>query len=156
MTPALPFSSTAAVAWVWNPLTHAYSYLAVPGAAEYSTSPSGLNDWNQIAGYYADTKGNYHGFIEQGGNYTIYSAPGATETYPDGINNWGVLQGQWDNATYTAQGFLATTKGYFLNVDYPGPEMTAIVGINDLFGICGGYWQGPTLTNVKAFIAIVE
>lgn len=148
------FSSTAAVAWVWDQSKGAYSYLAVPGAAAYTTSPSGLNEFNQVAGYYADADGNYHGFIEQAGNYTTYDAPGATETFPDGINNLGVLEGQWDDATYTAHGFVATTSGYFQNVDYPGPEMTAIVGINDRLAICGGYWQGPNPINVKAFVAI--
>jgi len=61
--------------------------LAVPGAVEYSTFPSGLNNLNQVAGYYADADGNYHGFIEQ-----------------------GVLQGQWDDANYAYHGFVATTR----------------------------------------------
>ena len=153
------FSSTsaAAVAWVWDPASHAYSYLEVKGAAEYSTSPSGLNDLNQVAGYYADADGNYHGFIEQGGNYAIYNAPGATETYPDGINDWGVLQGQWDDANYNAHGFLATTTGYFQNVDYPGSAATAIVGINDKLAICGAYSESPDFSGPgKAFVAIPE
>jgi len=150
------FSSTAAVAWVWDPVRRAYSYLAVPGAAEYSTSPSGLNDFSQVAGYYADTDGNFHGFIEQGGNYTIYNAPGATETYPDGINDWGVLQGQWDDANYNYHGFVATTTGYFLNVDYPSSAATAVVGINDKLAICGAYSQSPDFATAQAFVAIPE
>jgi hypothetical protein len=150
------FSSTAAVAWLWDPVRRAYSYLAVPGAAEYTTSPSGLNNFNQVAGYYADADGNYHGFIEQRGNYTIYNAPGATETYPDGINDWGVLQGQWDDANYNAHGFLATTTGYFQSVDYPGSAATAIVGINDKLAICGGYSQDPDFSITKAFCAVPE
>jgi hypothetical protein len=151
------FSSTGAVAWIWDPTTLAYSYLAVPEAAPYTTSPSGLNDQNQVAGYYADGNGNYHGFVEKGGQYISIDAPGATETFPDGINNKGVLEGQWDNATYTAQGFLATANGAFATVDYPGPEMTAIVGIDDAGDICGGYWDnssGPIVA--KAFVAIVQ
>jgi len=150
------FSSTAAVAWVWDPVKRAYSYLAVPGAAEYSTSPSGLNNLNQVAGYFADADGNYHGFIEKGGNYTIYNAPGATETYPDGINDWGVLQGQWDDANYNAHGFLATTTGYFQSVDYPGSAATAIVGINDKLANCGGYSQNSDFAPTMAFVAVPE
>jgi hypothetical protein len=154
---AFSTTSAAAVAWEWNPVRRVYSYLAVPGAAEYTTSPSGLNDLNQVAGYYVDAEGNYHGFIERGGNYTIYNAPGATETYPDGINNWGVLQGQWDDANYNAHGFLATTTGYFQSVDYPGSAATAIVGINDKLAICGGYSQSPDFSGpVNAFVAIPE
>jgi probable HAF family extracellular repeat protein len=152
----MAFSSTAAVAWEWDPFRRAYSYLAVPGAAEYSTSPSSLNNLNQVAGYYADANGYYHGFIEQRGNYTIYNAPSATETYPDGINDWGVLQGQWDDANYNAHGFLATITGYFQSVDYPGSTATAIVGINDKLAICGGYSQSPDFTLTMAFVAVPE
>jgi len=150
------FSSTAAVAWEWDPFRRTYSYLAVPGAAAYSTSPSGLNDFNQVAGYYTDADGNYHGFIERGGHYTIYNAPGATETYPDGINDWGVLQGQWDDANYNAHGFLATVLGYFQSVDCPGSAATAVVGINDKLAICGGYSQNPDFSITKAFVAMPE
>ena len=153
----MAFSSTAAVAWEWDPFRRAYSHLAVPGAAEYSTSPSGLNNFNQVAGYYVGADGNYHGFIEQGGKYTSYNAPGATETYPDGINDWGILQGQWDDANYNAHGFLATTTGYFQSVDYPGSAATAIVGINDKLAICGGYSQSPDFGGpVLAFVAVPE
>ena len=154
---AFSSSSTAAVAWEWDPFKRSYSYLAVPGAAEYSTSPSGLNNFNQVAGYYVDADMNYHGFIEQRGNYTIYNAPGATETYPDGINDWGLLQGQWDDASYNAHGFLATTTGYFQSVDYPGSAATAIDGINDKLAICGAYSQSPDFSGpVMAFVAVPE
>jgi hypothetical protein len=96
----------------------------------------------------------YHGFLKEYGTYTTIDVPGATETFPDGINNLGTIEGQWDNADYTAQGFLITSAGHFVNLDHPGPEMTAIVGINDRGDVCGGYWEGPNPTNVKAFIAL--
>ncbi len=150
------FSSTAAVAWIWDPVRRSYSYLAVPGAAEHSTSPSSLNNLNQVAGYYTDADGSYHGFIEQRGNYTTYNAPGATETYPDGINDWGVLQGQWADANYAYHGFVATTTRYFQSVDYPGSAATAIVGINDKLAICGGYSQNPDFAPTMAFVAVPE
>jgi probable HAF family extracellular repeat protein len=151
------FGSSTAEAWIWDPATRSYSVLAVPGAAQYSTSPSGLNDKKQVAGYFADASGVYHGFIEQAGAYTIINAPGATDTFPDGININGTIEGQWDDAAFTAQGFLITSAGRFVNLDFPGPEMTAIVGINDHGDICGGYWESPTgPVNVKAFIAILQ
>jgi hypothetical protein len=138
------FSNTGAVAWVWQPTKGAYSFLVVPGSSAGSTSPSGLNNHGQIAGYFSDASGNFHGFIEGGGAYTIVDLPGATETFPDGINDAGTLQGQWDDATFTAHGFLLTKQGVFTSVDYPGPDMTAIVGINDHGDICGGVLDEPT------------
>jgi len=125
------FEGSTAVAWIWGPATLSYSFFAVPGAADYTTSPSCINDKNQVAGYFADANGMYHGFLKEYGTYTTIDVPGATETFPDGIDKLGTIEGQWDNADYTAQGFLITSAGHFVNLDHPGPEMTAIVGINE-------------------------
>jgi hypothetical protein len=145
------FSSTASVAWIYDPATLSYSEFTVPGAAAYTTSPSGLNDEGQIAGYFADASGVYHGFIKEYGTYTTIDAPGAPYTFLDGINNSGVIQGQIYNAAFFAQGFTATSGGLFDIVNYPGPMMTAIVGINDHGDLCGSYWQ--TFGINTAFVA---
>jgi len=113
------FSSTASVAWIYDPATLSYSDFTVPGAAAYTTSPSGLNDKGQIAGYFADAS--------------------------------GVIQGQIYNAAFFAEGFTATSGGLFDIVNYPGPMMTAIVGINDHGDLCGSYWQ--TFGINTAFVA---
>lgn len=131
----------ASVAWIWHPETLSYSFFTVPGAAKYTTFPSGLNNKNQVAGYFADEAYYYHGFLKEYGTYTIIDVPGATETFLDGINNRGVIQGQIYDAAGAAEGFLATPGGRFAIVNYPGPEMTAIVGINDRGDLCGGYWE---------------
>jgi hypothetical protein len=59
----------------------------VPGAAQYSTSPSGINEGNEVAGYYADASGVCHGFLKQYGTYTTVDVRGAADTFFDGINN---------------------------------------------------------------------
>jgi len=148
------FSSSAAAAWIWDPASQAYSFLDVPGAAQYSTSPSCLNDKNQVAGYYADAVGTYHGFIEEGGAYTTVDVPGAADTYPDGIDNEGVIQGQIFDAAFVAEGFVGTRGGPFAIVNYPGSVSTAIVGINDRGDLCGAY--GAADGAEKAFIAILQ
>jgi hypothetical protein len=145
------FSSTASVAWIYDPSTLSYSDFTVPGAAAYTTSPSDLNDKGQIAGYFADASGVYHGFIKEYGTYTTIDAPGAAYTFLDGINNSGVIQGQIYNAAFVAEGFTATSGGLFDIVNYPGPMMTAIVGINDHGDLCGAYWQ--TFGINTAFVA---
>src|ERR1035438_261463 len=149
------FEGSTSVGWLWDPTTLSYSFLAVPGAAQNSTSPSCLNDKNQVAGYYADASGAYHGFIYEYGAYTIVNMPGAEDTYPDGINNRGIIQGQIFDAAGVAEGFVATSGGVFTAVNFPGPEMTAVVGINDRADLCGTYWaswSGP----FKAFVAILQ
>lgn len=146
------FEGTTSVAWIWDASTLSYSFFAVPGSAQYTTSPSNLNDKRQIAGYFADASGVYHGFLKEYGTYTVINFPGAQETFLDGINNRGIIQGQIYDSAWTAEGFLATPGGRFAIVNYPGPEMTAIVGINDRGDLCGGYWE--TFGFGHAFIAL--
>jgi len=148
------FGTSAAVAWLWDPATWSYSFLAVPGAAEYSTSPSCLNDKNQVAGYYVDASGSYQGFIAEYGTYTTVAVPGAPDTYPDGINNRGIIQGQIFDASGVAEGFVETSGGAFAIVNYPGSVSTAIVGIDDRGNLCGAY--GASDGSEKAFIAIAQ
>jgi hypothetical protein len=85
------FEGSASVAWIWDPNKRSYSFFTVPGAAQYSTSPSCINDKNQVAGYYVDASGAYRGFIKEYGTYaTRVNVPEAVDTYPDGINNGGI------------------------------------------------------------------
>ena len=145
-------SSGNSVAWIWVPSTASYSFFAVPGAAEYSTSPSGLNDKGQVAGYFADASGVYHGFLKEYGTYTILDMPGAPFTFLDDLNNSGVVQGQIYDAANAAEGFVATSGGLFTNVNYPGAGNSALVGINDRGDVCGSYWATFGLNT--AFVAL--
>jgi hypothetical protein len=145
-------SSGSSVAWIWDPTAHSYSFFTVPGAAEYTTSPSGLNDKGQIAGYFADASGVYHGFLKEYGTYTIIDAPGAPYTFIDGINNNGAIQGQIYDAAFYAEGFVATSGGLFTIVNYPSAANAALVGINDRGDVSGSYWETFGLNT--AFIAL--
>jgi len=149
------FSSTATVAWIWDPTTRSYYFFTVPGADANSTSPSGLNDKGQIAGYYSTEMGSvYHGFIKEYATFTTVDMPGTIDTYPDGINNNGVIQGQiFANTSYVAQGFIGTSGGAFEAVNYPGPWMTALVGISDRGDVCGAYSPIGVWTVATAFVA---
>ena len=148
------FGTSTAAAWLWDPATLSYFFMAVPGAADYSTSPSCLNDRNQVAGYYVDASGAYQGFIEHGGVYKTVVVPGAEDTYPDGINNAGTIQGQIFDAEGVAEGFVASSGGIYTIVNYPGSLSTAVVGINDRGDLCGAY--GLADGTEKGFIAVVQ
>lgn len=145
-------SSGSSVAWIWDPTTVSYSFFAVPGAAEYTTSPSGLNDKGQIAGYFADASGAYHGFLKEYGTYTIIDVPEAPYTFLDGLNNSGIIQGQIYDAGGAAEGFVATRGGVFTIVNYPDVANTALVGINDRGDVCGSYWEAFGVNT--AFVAL--
>ena len=148
------YPSNAPAAWIWDPTTLSYSFFAVPGSAEYSTEPNGINDKGQVAGWYADSSGFYHGFLKEYGTYTTVDFPGAPYTFPDGLNNSGVIQGQILTDSYVAEGFTATSGGVFTVVNYPGLTMTALVGINDHGDVCGGYSEDSNPSVYLAFIAL--
>jgi len=145
-------SSGNSVAWIWDPTTRSYSFFVVPGAAEYTTSPSGLNDKGQVAGYFADASGAYHGFLKEYGTYTIIDVPEAPYTFLDGLNNSGIIQGQIYDVAGAAEGFVATSGGVFTIVNYPDAANTALVGINDHGDVSGSYWE--TFGVNTAFVAI--
>jgi probable HAF family extracellular repeat protein len=150
------FEGSTAVAWIWDLATLSYSFFTVPGAVQYTTSPSCINDKNQIAGYYVDASGTYQGFIYEYGTYTIVTVPGAADTYLDGINNRGTIQGQIYDAALVAEGFVGSSGGRFTIVNYPGAGATAIVGINDRGDLCGSYGGADFSGPVEAFIAILQ
>ena len=49
----------------------------------------GINDAEEIVGYYADSAGIRHGFLLKGKTYTTLDVPGAALTMATGINNKG-------------------------------------------------------------------
>jgi len=149
------FQCSSSVAWIWDPKAGSYSFFAVPGAADSTTSPSCINDKNEIAGYYADSSGVYHGLLKEHGTYTTVDFPGAADTFPDGINNRGTIQGEIIDTAGAADGFVASPGGVFTEVNYPGAAATAIVGINDRGDLCGSGGTANFATT-QAFVAFVE
>jgi probable HAF family extracellular repeat protein len=139
------------VAWIWHPGTSTYSFFAVPGAAQYTTYPDAINDKGQIVGFFNDSSGVTHGFLEQGGTYSTIDVPGATNTFPYGINNSGAIGGDQEDAVNVQQGYVETSEGLFTTVDYPGPSITAVEGINDHGDVCGTYVEDPSGAR-RAFI----
>ena len=75
---------------------------------------NGLDDHGNAVGWFCTTEEctedgqGAQGFLYSGGNFTIFSFPGATYTLLSGINNAGVLAGSYLDAAGNAHGFLAT------------------------------------------------
>ena len=70
--------TTSAIEYTFTPID-------VPGAyhGKYGTSAYGINDSNNIVGYYYDATGS-HGFLYVGGGFTPIDVPGAYETWAKG------------------------------------------------------------------------
>ena len=126
--------------WFWN--GRDYSFFTVPGSEVNGASVGGLNDLDQISGYYVDDTGNPHGFVKNGKHYTTLDAPGAAYTIANGINNEGVVTGLYVNPDGSHHGFI-WSKGQFITVDanVPGSIGTEWIGLNDQGDLAGIYFD---------------
>jgi hypothetical protein len=64
--------------------SYTFTTIDVPGATR--TTALGINDREQIVGWYADASGEIHGYLLDEGQFTTIDVPGATETLAVGIN----------------------------------------------------------------------
>jgi hypothetical protein len=126
--------------WFWDGRN--YSFFTVPGSEVNGASVGGLNDWDQISGYYVDGTGTPHGFVKDGLKYTTLTVPGAAYTIANGINNEGVVTGLYVNPDHSHHGFI-WTKGQFITVDanVPGSIGTEWIGLNDHGDLAGIYFD---------------
>jgi len=69
---------------------------------------TGINDLGEISGDYQDGSGKTHGFVENGGVYTIIGPPGSTYAFVDGVNDLGQIVGGYTDSGGISHGFLAT------------------------------------------------
>lgn len=111
-----------------------FSYFNVPNECDVVTG--GINDSNQVVGYYAPQENCNEsiGFIYDGATYTYFQYPGAQFTRAFGINNAGLIVGTeyattgWVGMLYDGTKFSTITKGS----DY----ITA-AGVNNLGAVVG-------------------
>jgi len=140
--------------WFWD--GRKYSFFTVPGAT-YGASVGGLNDWDQISGYYVDGTGTPHGFVKNGTHYTTLDAPGAIYTIANGINNEGVVSGLYVNPDDSHHGFI-WSKGQFITVDanVPGSIGTEWIGLNDQGDLAGIYFDASHAAHAVIAVRLDE
>ncbi|HEY0230467.1 MAG TPA: hypothetical protein VGC55_04365 [Dokdonella sp.] len=85
-----------------------FSWIDVPSAGPGGTVAFAVNDVGQTAGYYVDSAGLIHGFIEARGRFKTLDMPGVAATIVTAINNFGVIAGEYFDATGKRHGFVAT------------------------------------------------
>ena len=122
--------------WIWDGRN--YNFYTVPGAVN-GAFPGGINNQDQVTGYYVDSSGLPQGFVKDGDKYTTLDVPGATYTLAQGINNLGVVVGGYLDATGN-HGFI-WYKGKFVTVDasIPGSVGTGWYGSNEHGDLAGTY-----------------
>jgi probable HAF family extracellular repeat protein len=128
-------------------MTTTYSYTTVDDpAATNSTNGTyaqGINDMGEVVGYYYDSAGNAHGFLDMGGIYTTldFSSGTNNQTFPEGINDKGQIVG-WYNDRSSDHGFLYSGGTYTALDDPLATVNTVARGINDKGQVVGYYQDG--------------
>jgi len=105
-----------------------------------STVAAAINNFGEIAGFYTDSGGVIHGFLDNRGHFSTVNAPGASETELLGINDFGIAVG-FDMVNGAMHGIVFNSHtGKFTTLDDPhGIGTTTLNGINDLGQIVGFY-----------------
>ena len=103
----------------------------------YGTRATGINKWNTVVGYYADSSGTYHSYKRTSdGTYTTLDFPGGQFTQAAGINGAGAIAGSFMDAK-GEHGFVYR-NGQWKKVDYPGTDgFTQLTGISDSGALLG-------------------
>jgi uncharacterized membrane protein len=84
--------------------------ISVPNAAQ-QTYPTAINNNGVIAGSFIDGAGT-HGFLDNGGTFTFFNAPGTTGgTQINGINDNGVIVGTYVDSSNVSHGFVFIPGG---------------------------------------------
>src|SRR5208282_115985 len=94
-----------------------------------STVTAAINNSDEIAGFFTDSGGVIHGFIDNGGIFTTVDPPGATETELLGLNDNGLADG-FSDIGGVMHGILynSLTKTFTL-LDPSGSNGTTLNGI---------------------------
>ena len=110
------------------------TFVDVPGAS--ATVVIGVNDGDDVVGYYLDKAFAYHAFARQAGRYRDLNVPGSAFAAPSAINDVGEIAGYYWDAV-GAHGFTLSA-GRYQTIDVPGSIGTVVNNLNawgDLVGI---------------------
>src|SRR6476660_1414743 len=115
------------------------------------TEGRGINNSRTVAGDYAASDGNHHGFFLSGGTFTEYNVPGAVSTSVLGINDVADFTGSFSYGSGIFQGYVSV-GGTITSFSVPGALLTLAYEINnskqlvegsyiDSSGILHGYFR---------------
>src|SRR5262249_36970531 len=113
-----------------------FQNIDLPGARV--TFANGINNLGQIVGFFRDSSGVAHGYLQDGDEVRIIDFPNAARTFPQTVNNAGTVAGEYRDAARHLHGFVLE-HGTFTAVDVPGSTDTEILDLNDRGDLAGTY-----------------
>jgi probable HAF family extracellular repeat protein len=100
------------------------------------TTATGINNSDDVVGYYVDASGITHGFMLSGNTVTTIDDPNGTATFCESINSSGAIVGEYTQANGNNHGFLYQ-NGAFTDIGIG--VISGAFGINDQGIITGGF-----------------
>jgi len=132
-------NSTPDFPYVYDEMGGVFQVITIPGAVG-GAQATGVNNSQQVCGFYIDANGVNHGFLLSFGVLVTLDVPGSTFTQALGLNNQGQVVGAYLDANGNSHGFIWTSKVGFQTIDDPkGIGTTLVNGINDKGVLVGFY-----------------
>jgi hypothetical protein len=156
-----------------NGVNHGYTYTIGAGtpfsanindpnagvATGQGTVTAGINNAGEIAGFYVDSAGNTHGFLDVDGSFMTIDDPNGTNTMLLGLNNNNQAVGSFVDTNGETQGLLFNIlTDSFQTISDPNASATTafavngttINGINDQGDLVGFYSNGTQVIGLVA------
>lgn len=146
-----PDNTTPDFPYVYDELGQVFQVITIPGAMG-GAQATGVNNTQQVCGFYIDSNGVNHGFLLNFGQLVTLDVPGSIFTQALGLNNKGQVVGQWMDGGNNTHGFVWSSGNGFTTVDAPqGVGSTLVNGINDDGILVGFYGASPINTGFVAY-----
>jgi uncharacterized membrane protein len=152
---SLSTSGAPDVPYVFDEFGGVFEVLYIPGST--NAQATGINDENDVCGFFVDESGAMHGWLLVGGVFTTLNNPnGSGTTAALGLNNKSQVVGTYVDSAGGTHGFVySTTAQTWQTIDDPsGVGNTTVNGINDAGTLVGFYGPSACGTNdCSGFIA---
>src|SRR5262245_34307790 len=130
-------------AQAWAQVNGNFRNVHIPGATQ--SRAYGINDKNQIVGWYNDAAGITHGYLFDKGTVTTLDPPGSTLTNAWSVNNAGIIVGTFVDTSGVFRGFILRNGQYKIYDAPNGALMTEITAINNHNQIGGIYFDSGSV-----------
>jgi len=142
-------NSTPDFPYIYDEYGGIFEVITIPAAVN-GAQATGVNNEQQVCGFYVDSGMVNHGFLLNLGKFTTLDFPDSTGTQALGLNNKGQVVGFYTDSAGANHGFVYQ-NGKFSSVDDPkGIGKTTVNGINDKGQLVGFFGSGDISTGFVA------
>jgi hypothetical protein len=144
-------NTTPDTPYIYDELGGVFEVLTIPGAVG-GAQATGINNSQQICGFYIDKNGVNHGFLLDFGQLKTLDFPDSTFTQALGLNNMNEVVGFYTDINGKNHGFVYNTvTKKWQSVDDPnGVGTTVVNGTNDKHQLVGFWGTSPNNTGFVA------